>query len=180
MARKQNTITSSKCREPKHSGAQVMVPLTLAAAMCMPWALPVQAMSAQCSQNLQFGRLFDCGNGGKLAISPSGVLNTISGCFSFIDVPKQAICKVSSFVTTGTLKIEMSAKKMVMTGPPDTMRMSVFNIGTPLGGTQKTYTSASLTTTPFSFGIGGRLRVTGNQATGSYLGKMSITVTFTN
>lgn len=165
---------------PCDKNRQTLVRLSVAVALCLPAVEPAMAqVGLQCSQKLAVGRFVNCGNGGYLTIGPTGAQKTGSGCFTFIDAPQQALCKAMTFATTGTLKISMSGTKLSMTGAGK-ITMDFFNIGTAAGGRTKTYTSGSLTASPLTFGIGGRMKIDNGEAAGSYSGKMTVTVTFTN
>ncbi len=174
-------MSSSGARYDKNG--QRLVTLTLAAAACLPLgAEPVLAQfSANCYQKMKFGQIADCApaGGGRLTIAPTGAVNTGSGCFVLLGTPQPALCKAASFVTTGSIKISVTAAKVSMTGPGSNIKIDNLNIATPAGGNQKTYLSASLSATPLVFGIGGRMRTNPNQAMGAYSGKLTVKVIFT-
>lgn len=170
--------TIKKRAKAKTKAKQPMVTLSLAVAMLMPMAEAAQAQfAANCTRSLIYDTFAECG-GGKITVTPNTGNVLTNGCVVVLGSPKQALCTAKNFATTGSINVQMTAKKINLTGP-GVMQLKNFNIGTAAGGATKTYTSASLTATPLLFGIGGRLLVNGGQALGAYSGKVTVTVTFT-
>lgn len=158
---------------------QTVVHLSLAVAMLMPLAQAAQAQFAvNCTQALRFDTVAACGAGGTLKVTAKSGKITDIGCIIPLGTAKRGVCTARSFATSGSLQIKVSAKTVTV-GGPGTMPVKQFNIGTASGGPTKTYTSAALTATPFTFGLGANLIGAGGQTLGNYSGQVVMTVIFT-
>ncbi|MCB9990424.1 MAG: DUF4402 domain-containing protein [Rhodospirillales bacterium] len=172
-------------RKKRHSGksaaesaAGKMVPLSLAVALLIPLSEAYAQFDLNCAQALRFGSVAPCGGvGGSITITPAGAISS-KGCVVMMNTPKQALCTVKSYATSGTIQVKLSAKKTVVNGP-GTMDVKAFNIATAGGGPTYTFSSTALTATPMTFGVGGRLIINAGQAFGAYSGNLMMKVTFT-
>lgn len=161
----------------QESAAPRTVILSLAVAALLPVSEAYAQLAVNCTRAIQYGSLAACGGGGSIKVTPAGAVTT-NGCVVVFGTPKQALCSVKSFATTGSIQVKLSAKTTNVTGP-GAMQVDNFNIGTAAGGPTQTWTSVALTATPLKFGIGGALDVNPGQVNGIYTGNLIMTVTFT-
>lgn len=172
----------AKTKKKSGNKARQMVGLSLAVAAMMPLSHMAYAqVSVQCSRGIQWGSFATCG-GGQLVVTPQATSGFSSGgCLVVLGTPRRAICKVASLTstTTGSLKIEVTAKKDSIKNGGITMKVSKFNIDTKSAGPTITYTPAALTAKTFNFGVGARLDANSGLSTGAYSGQITLLVTYT-
>ena len=165
-----------RCRQERGTGK--IVRLSLAVALLLPISEAYAQFDLNCTRPIQFGSFAPCGGGGSVTVTPATGNVTTAGCVVLLGTPKQALCSVKSFATSGSIQVKLSAKTTNIAGP-GVMQVKSFNIATAGGGPTRTWTSAALTATPLSFGVGGKIAAGGGQLNGNYSGSLIMTVMFT-
>ena len=161
------------------SSKKQMVRITLAAALLMPLAEAAYGqLAVNCTQKLVFDTIAVCGAGGTLQVQPDGdVVST--ACVIPIGGPQEGICKIAKITsTTGSLQLKMTATTTNISGPA-AMKVQNFNLNTDAGGTTITFSSAALTKTFMTIGVGADLVANGGQLIGSYSGQLLLQAIFT-
>ena len=174
-------------KDPKEKSGlrpvQTMVRLSLAVAALMPLPHAAMALDVKCTRDIQWGPFATCGGGAQITITPQATskVNTGAGCAVLLGTPQRGLCKVISLTstTTGSLKIQMTAKAASLKKAGATMAISKFNIDTKAGGPTKLYLPSKLTTKTFVFGVGARMNAGAGQAIGAYSGQITMMVTYT-
>lgn len=156
-----------------------MVRLSMAVACLVPVDRAYAQLNVTC-QPMRYGDIAPCAGGsGKVTVTPGGAVNT-AGCLVLLGAPAPAVCKATGITsTTGSLRFSLPTNYTQVNTGGNTMKLSLFNIGTAAAGRIKNYLSASITGTKITAPIGGRLRIDPGQAVGTYSGSLIMTVTFT-
>ncbi|MCA9932199.1 MAG: DUF4402 domain-containing protein [Anaerolineales bacterium] len=129
-----------------------------------------QAQNVNCLAPLIFGDIIACSTTNTIVVRPDNT-RQVNGCLTVGGAPfSRGRCTVTQSFPFRPLQITVGPSPAILTAGGPTMTVNNFNIITNAGGTGTTITA------PFvNVPIGGALNVTNGQASGTYVGTLTVT-----